>query len=372
VIGGQGGADGSGGFGGGGDGASGLHLSGAGGGGATRISLDGVPLMVAAGGGGASYGNDGGRAGQAANQVGFANDGQPGTAGSLTTGGAGGDAGMVGATPCQRTDDRPATPSNGSPGLDGVLGQGGKGGAPGPNDDPDDGYGASDGGGGGGGGGYYGGGGGGGASYCPWSLSGSHSAAGGGGSSYVDPRVTDVSNDVIHSPSVGLAEVVYNDTVPPAATPTLSPPANAAGWNNTNVRLDWNWHDDLAGINPQQCQQKSLTVDGGGTYHFAATCTDFALNEGYSGVSVRVDKKAPRVRIFRPRHKTYKRGATVLVSFSCYDWGSGMASCHGSQPNHHTLSTRRLGRHRLTVRGRDLAGSTRTRVVTYRVVRRQP
>ncbi len=84
------------------------------------------------------------------------------------------------------------------------------------------------------------------------------------------------------------------DTTPPTATPSQQPPANSAGWNNTNVTVAWNWADNSggSGIDTASCTT-STASSGEGTLALNATCRDLAGNTGSASYSVKVDKTAP-------------------------------------------------------------------------------
>jgi hypothetical protein len=197
-----------GGVGGGGDGGdspSGNKGGAGGGGGASSVSVDGAPLLVAAGGGGcgaydynASIGNGGndGSAGEDATQ---AKGGGPGT---QTAGGAGGAA---------------QTSGGDTPGTSGSKGQGGAGGGSTTvNEDA----------GGGGGGGYYGGGGGG---------AGGYGAGGGGGSDFVDSAGSGKS--ITHGANSGNGQVTIAYA---GSNPTQRAVDNTAEQTKTQVLKSMN------------------------------------------------------------------------------------------------------------------------------------
>ncbi len=62
------------------------------------------------------------------------------------------------------------------------------------------------------------------------------------------------------------------DRTPPTASPTQSPAANTAGWNNGDVTVSWNW-SDAGGIDTANCTTSS-TSSGEGTINLTATCRD--------------------------------------------------------------------------------------------------
>jgi hypothetical protein len=88
------------------------------------------------------------------------------------------------------------------------------------------------------------------------------------------------------------------DTSAPTASPTQSPAANAAGWNNTDVTVTWHWTDNAGGvgIDPANCTATSTTLAlGGGSLTLNATCKDLAGNTGTASYTVKVDKTNPTI-----------------------------------------------------------------------------
>jgi hypothetical protein len=87
------------------------------------------------------------------------------------------------------------------------------------------------------------------------------------------------------------------DCIPPTATPALSPAANAAGWNNSDVTVSWNWADKSgAGLDftGSSCPA-STTSAGEGPLTLSASCTDNVGNSSSTSRLVNVDKTAPAV-----------------------------------------------------------------------------
>jgi large repetitive protein len=56
------------------------------------------------------------------------------------------------------------------------------------------------------------------------------------------------------------------DKTAPVAAPTQAPSANAAGWNNTDVVVTWNWSDTLSGLDTPTCAA-TTTATAEGTYN---------------------------------------------------------------------------------------------------------
>ena len=306
-------------FGGGGGSSSGPGFFTNGGGGASHVERNGVRLLVAGGGGGA--GTAGGIAGGDSGNPGVTYSGfgegvydaHGGGAGTASAGGAGGAGGVgLAASSCGSWTD-------GAPGSDGGLGQGGDGGA----------YAGRGGAGGGGGGGYYGGGGGGSSALCNTLSVVGRPGGGGGGSSYIVPSATQgsITEGVQNGPGQVILSYIVTDNTAPSASPTQSPEANTAGWNNTDVTVTWNWTDDPdgKGIDQGNCIQSSAS-NGEGEQLLTATCKDLAGNEGYAEHTVNVDKTAPVVTVDNVSDgASYTLGSVPISGCSTDDALSGVA-----------------------------------------------
>ncbi len=129
------------------------------------------------------------------------------------------------------------------------------------------------------------------------------------------------------------------DAVAPTASPTQSPAANGAGWNNSDVTVTWSWADNVggSGIDPANCTISSLS-SGQGTLPLNATCKDVAGNTGNAALTVKVDKTSPTITISAVKADStpYSSGTwtnqTVTVRFTCTDTGgSGIATCPADQ-----------------------------------------
>ncbi|MFN8491581.1 MAG: choice-of-anchor D domain-containing protein [Caldilineaceae bacterium] len=295
----------AGGFNGGGaGGGSPRGFNGAGGGGASDVrsgacatalscTLADRRIIAGGGGGGAAYSGNGGSGGQlGGNGTGSVDGGTPGAGGTATSGGA------AGAT--ARNQSTPATA--GQLGLGGAGGYADCGACGGP---------------GGGGGGLYGGGG------AGWE-------GGGGGGSSSGPSGTTFQSGV--RSGHGQIVIIYTgpDSTGPVAHPTLSPAANAAGWNNTNVTVNWNWSDSGSGIVNGPCEPSSTSDLGVGTQTLTAYCVDEAGNLTQASYTVKVDRAQPLIRAnVSPAANGFGwNNSAVTVSFTCQEQGalSGIAT----------------------------------------------
>ncbi|MEZ4713427.1 MAG: glycine-rich protein [Caldilineaceae bacterium] len=114
------------------------------------------------------------------------------------------------------------------------------------------------------------------------------------------------------------------DPTAPTANPSQSPAANGAGWNNTDVTVDWNWTFTGAEIDTANCTTSS-TSSGEGTLTLSATCKDVALNQRTATYVVKVDKTAPVITGSRtpPANSEGWNNSAVTVDFTCQEQGTG-------------------------------------------------
>lgn len=116
------------------------------------------------------------------------------------------------------------------------------------------------------------------------------------------------------------------DSAGPVASPTQSPAANGAGWNNSDVTVTWNWSDSGVGIDPANCTMSS-TSTGEGELTLTASCRDQVGNEGTASYDVKVDKTAPVVTVTGVSNgATYPYGSVLTPGCNSQDALSGVAT----------------------------------------------
>lgn len=156
--------------------------------------------------------------------------------------------------------------------------------------------------------------------------------------------------------NVGTATYHVNvDETAPVDHPAVSQPANGAGWNNTDVAVNWNWTDGGSGIDSSNCTQSS-TSSGEGTITLTSTCADLAGNSTSDSMTVKVDKTAPVVS-YSGNAGTYGVDQSVSITCSASDAVSGVASttCANVSAPAWQLG---LGSHTLSATATDNAGNT--------------
>jgi len=167
---------------------------------------------------------------------------------------------------------------------------------------------------------------------------------------------------------------IANDTTAPTASPTQSPAANGAGWNNSDVTVTWNWADAAggSGIDPAACTLSSL-ASGEGTFTLNATCTDLDGNTRTATYTVKVDKTAPSITAHAAvtANATSLAGAVVAyTSPTASDDGSGVAATAACAPV--SGSSFAIGTTPVTCTATDAAGNTASGTFTVTVNRPVP
>ncbi len=161
------------------------------------------------------------------------------------------------------------------------------------------------------------------------------------------------------------------DNTGPVVTAALTPAANAAGWNNSDVTVKWTATDTGSGVTAAQPFQTDGPITANGIVTKTAPAQSDRLgNTGASGsVTVRVDKAAPTIS----STQTDNGDGTVTVTFTCNDsnsgggQASGIASCVADGTSPASSSKTVAAGTTVTGTATDLAGNTSTAsVVTKR------
>lgn len=199
-------------------------------------------------------------------------------------------------------------------------------------------------------------------------------------------------SDILFYPGLG---VPGNDMTPPVITPTVSPPPNTAGWNDTNVTVSWEVQDPETGVTSSSgCATTLLSADTAGTTLTCVATNGAGLSNSVS-IVVKIDKTPPSIvcsvspnTLWPPNHELVSVKATVTVTdaLSGQD-GFILVSATSNEPNNNndiqgfvigTASTSGLLRaeragsdtgrvYTLTYQGADQAGNSATCTATVTV-----
>jgi pectin methylesterase-like acyl-CoA thioesterase len=179
-------------------------------------------------------------------------------------------------------------------------------------------------------------------------------------------EVTDLAGNTA---SQTVSDINIDKTAPTIDAARVTP-ANAAGWNKTDVLVGYNASDATSGLAANSPAQGAFTftAEGLGQSH-TFTVEDLAGNSSSATVGeVSIDKTAPTINIVRPSEGAfYAVGESVLADFACADNLSGNASCVGTVAGASPLDTNTPGAKTFTVNTTDEAGNETTKQVNYTV-----
>lgn len=111
-----------------------------------------------------------------------------------------------------------------------------------------------------------------------------------------------------------MTTIVYQviDTVPPTISATLDPPANAAGWNNTNVTVTFTCVD--SGLPAASCTPPVTVARNGAGIEVTGVAVDAAGNRSELTVLLNIDRFTPRLSIYSPEPGDYLPPTTTSVT----------------------------------------------------------
>ncbi|GAA2143288.1 hypothetical protein GCM10009844_15600 [Nocardioides koreensis] len=120
------------------------------------------------------------------------------------------------------------------------------------------------------------------------------------------------------------------DNIAPTVTHTLSPAANAGGWNNSDVTVAFAAKDDDKGSGVASISAPVTVTDETVGRVVTGTAKDTAGNVGTDSVTVKLDKTKPTITGAVTSGTKGDNGwyvGPVTVTFSCSDSLSGVATC---------------------------------------------
>lgn len=119
------------------------------------------------------------------------------------------------------------------------------------------------------------------------------------------------------------------DLAPPVVSASLTPAPNSAGWNNSNVTVNFSCGDSLSGV--AVCPAP-VTVSAEGVNQVSGTAIDKAGNSSQTAAFVSIDTTPPALSISSPANGSSVSSSPLTVSGSVSDAVSGVATvtCDGA------------------------------------------
>jgi len=110
-----------------------------------------------------------------------------------------------------------------------------------------------------------------------------------------------------------VSTVLSIDKTPPTITATAAPAPNGAGWNNSNVTVNFSCVDNLSGV--ASCSGQQTVASEGQSQNVSGQATDIAGNTATGSITVSIDKTPPTiVQISTPDHISQLHGGQVTVT----------------------------------------------------------
>lgn len=157
--------------------------------------------------------------------------------------------------------------------------------------------------------------------------------------------------------------VKVDKTAPTITYDGRTPPANADGWNNSDVTVNWSCSDTLSGAVAATASQTVSTE--GKDQSTTGSCTDNAGNKAQDIQSgINIDTTAPDVSVTNVSNTTYTLGSVPTAGCSTSDTLSGVKTSASPSTNGGTV-----GSVTITCSGaEDKAGNTNSASVSYNVI----
>ncbi len=177
---------------------------------------------------------------------------------------------------------------------------------------------------------------------------------------------------------------VLGDTIPPTTMAMASPPPNTNGWNRTNVSVTLTATDNPDGSGVKEIRftlsgaqaGEGVAIGSGVLVPVSAegvtTLTYFSVDhagnqEATNTLTVQIDKTPPAIAVVAPSDIAYTLNQAVAASYTCDDFGSGVASCTGPVPSGSPIDTASVGAKTFAVNASDNASNASSQSVNYAV-----
>jgi hypothetical protein len=167
--------------------------------------------------------------------------------------------------------------------------------------------------------------------------------------------------------TAGASAIVNIDKTAPTIALSSRTPANAAGWNRTDVVVTWNCGDALSG--PVANQVSASLTGEGAAQNATGICADRAGHTSSATQSgINIDKTSPTSQITTPANgAVYLLNASVHAAYGCADTLSGVAACLGTVGGGAAVDTAAVGNKTFNVSVADTAGNQSANSHSYTV-----
>jgi hypothetical protein len=170
----------------------------------------------------------------------------------------------------------------------------------------------------------------------------------------------DASGPISSNSNTWTLSVTYEtDETLPTITASASPPANANGWNNTNVTVTFTCIDNAGGSGVDSVTPPTVLSSEGPNQSATGTCKDKAGNvASVTKTGISIDKTNPTI-LFGSHAPTYTVDQNVSFTCTASDALSGLASTTCGNVNAPAW-TFGVGPHTITASTIDKAGNSAT------------
>ena len=193
-------------------------------------------------------------------------------------------------------------------------------------------------------------------------------------------RIAGTAVDVAGNVATAFATINLDKTPPTVTFAAPAPTANAAGWNNTDVKFTYITADNLSGVASTSTANPLVLTGEGTAVSGSVTVTDVAGNMAtFSSPPVKIDKTPPMVTVTTPTNGAMLSSPATTVTGTASDTLSGLSTvtCNGVPGNVNGTQftcgvTLTLGANSINAVARDLADNTNSATVSVTLIAPPP